>query len=311
MNVLSLFNGISCGRLALERSNINVDNYYSSEIDKYTLKIADKNYPEDIKNKLGDIKNINCFDLPNIDLLIGGSPCVNFSFSGKQKGMITDQDIEILSLEQYLELKDNGFEFKGYSYLFWEYMRILKETKPKYFLLENVKMSKKWENILSQAIGIEPIKINSSLVSAQNRIRNYWTNIPNITQPKDRNIILEDILEYDTSKIEPFKNCVRKNIVNIDVLQYLKGSGFCQIPTSSGFQDHKVGITKSPCLRAGNSFVLVKCPNGGIRKITVLECERLQTIPDNFTEGISNTQRFKAIGNGWTVDVISHIFNHI
>ena len=306
MNVLSLFDGISIGMVGLIGAGIKVNSYYASEIKEIAIKCSKDNYHSIVQ--IGDVCKVSYENgilhtengdyETNIDIIIGGSPCQDFSQANRER--------------KGLEGTKSG--------LFYEYLRILHEVNPKYFFFENVVMEMRENNIISEALGVYPVNINSSLVSAQMRNRNYWTNIPGnsndlfgnvIGQPKDRNIILEDILEYDTSKIEPFKNCVRKNIVNIDVLQYLKGSGFCQIPTSSGFQDHKVGITKSPCLRAGNSFVLVKCPNGGIRKITVLECERLQTIPDNFTEGISNTQRFKAIGNGWTVDVISHIFNHI
>ena len=172
MNVLSLFDGISCGRQALERAGIKVDNYFASEIDKYAIQVTMANYPD--TKQLGSVVNVDGHSLPKIDLLIGGSPCQSFSFAGKRKGMSTKDEQEILTLERYLELKSEGYEFEGQSYLFWEYMRLLNEVKPKYFLLENVMMGEKWEKVLSKAIGVKPIEINSALVSAQNRRRLYW-----------------------------------------------------------------------------------------------------------------------------------------
>jgi DNA (cytosine-5)-methyltransferase 3A len=205
MNVLSLFDGMSCGQQALERAGIKVDNYFASEIDKYAIQVTMANYPN--TKQLGSVVNVDGYSLPNIDILIGGSPCQSFSFAGKRKGMSTKDEQEILTLEHYLELKAEGFEFEGQSYLFWEYMRLLNEVKPKYFLLENVMMGERWEKVLSKAIGVKAIMINSSLVSAQNRQRLYWTNIglePQglfgdletiIQQPKDKGILLKDILE--------------------------------------------------------------------------------------------------------------------
>ena len=210
MNVLSLFDGMSGGQQALERAGIKINNYYASEIDKYAIQVTMANYPDTIQ--LGSVTEVDGYSLPKIDMLIGGSPCQSFSFAGKRKGMSTKCETEILTLDQYLELKNEGFEFEGQSFLFWEYMRLLNEVKPKYFLLENVMMSEKWEKILTQAIGINPIMINSSLVSAQNRKRFYWTNIGaepdgffgdlvcKIEQPKDKKILLKDILE---SEVDP------------------------------------------------------------------------------------------------------------
>lgn len=210
MNVLSLFDGMSCGQQALERIGIKVDNYFASEIDKYAIQVTMANYPNTIQ--LGSVINIDGYLLPKIDLLIGGSPCQSFSFAGKRKGMATKDEQEILTLEHYLQLKLEGYEFEGQSYLFWEYMRLLKEVKPKYFLLENVMMGEKWEKILSKAIGVNPIMINSALVSAQNRQRLYWTNIglepqglfgdlgSTIKQPKDKCILLKDILESEVDE---------------------------------------------------------------------------------------------------------------
>ena len=165
MNVLSLFDGMSCGQQALEKAGINVDNYFASEIDKYSMQVTMANYPN--TKQLGSVTLVDGYKLPKIDLLIGGSPCQSFSFAGKRKGMSTKCETEILTLEHYLQLKSEGYEFEGQSYLFWEFMRLLNEVKPTYFLLENVMMGEKWENILSKAIGVNAIEINSALVSAQ------------------------------------------------------------------------------------------------------------------------------------------------
>ena len=210
LNILSLFDGMSCGQQALERAGITVDNYFASEIDKYAMQVTMANYPD--TKQLGSVVNVNGADLPKIDLLIGGSPCQSFSFAGKRKGMATKCETEILTLNHYLDLKAYGYEFEGQSYLFWEFMRLLNECKPKYFLLENVEMSEKWEKVLSKAIGVNGIHINSSLVSAQNRKRIYWTNIgmqPGglfndlvsiIQKPKNKGILLKDVLETEVDE---------------------------------------------------------------------------------------------------------------
>lgn len=210
INVLSLFDGMSCGQQALERVGIEVENYYASEIDKYAIKVTQANYPNTIQ--LGSVVNVDGYKLPKIDLLIGGSPCQSFSFAGKRKGMSTKDEQEILTLEHYLQLKAEQYEFEGQSYLFWEFMRLLNECKPKYFLLENVEMGEKWEKVLSKAIGVNGIHINSALVSAQNRKRIYWTNIGMIPgglfgdlesiiqQPKDKGVLLKDILESEVDE---------------------------------------------------------------------------------------------------------------
>ena len=150
MNVLSLFDGMSCGQIALNRLGIKIDNYFASEIDKYAIEVTKANYPG--TQHIGSVVNVDGYSLPKIDLLIGGSPCQSFSFAGKRKGMSTKDEQEILTLEHYLQLKAENYEFEGQSYLFWEYMRLLNEVKPKYFLLENVVMAEKWEKILSKII---------------------------------------------------------------------------------------------------------------------------------------------------------------
>jgi len=165
MNVLSLFDGMSCGQIALGRADIKVDNYYASEIDKYAIQVTQKNYPNTVQ--LGDVTKINAKDLPKIDLLIGGSPCQSFSRSG------------------------NGTGFDGKSKLFFEFARILEETKPKYFLLENVSMKKEWENVITEILGVEPVMIDSKYFSAQKRQRLYWTNIKFNKNIVDKNIKIE------------------------------------------------------------------------------------------------------------------------
>lgn len=284
MNVLSLFDGMSCGRIALERAGIEVDNYYSSEIDKYAIQIADKNYPQDTKNRLGNICNINSEDLPKIDLLIGGSPCQGFSFAGKQ-----------------LNFEDER------SKLFFEFVRLLKECKPKYFLLENVEMKKEYQKVITNILDCEPIEIDSALVSGGLRKRLYWTNI-DFEIIDDKNISITDIMEdIECDKIDDFKPSVKKNIAREydNIIKSDKVLYTCEC--TSGWQDNKVGLKKAPTLRAGNSFTLCMDSKNRIRKLTVNEWEKLQTVPINYTEGVSNTQRYKMLGNGWTVDVISHI----
>ena len=175
INVLSLFDGMSCGQIALNKLGIKYDNYFASEIDKRAISVTMDNYPNTIQ--LGSVINVDTTKLPKIDLLIGGSPCQSFSLAGTKKGMVTTENVEVTTLDKYLELKSDGFEFQGQSYLFWEYVRILKETNPKYFLLENVMMSPKWKKIITDTLGVEPILLNSSDVSIQSRKRLYWTNI--------------------------------------------------------------------------------------------------------------------------------------
>ena len=356
MNVLSLFDGMSCGQQALQRSGINVNNYYASEIDKYGIKVTMANYPNTIQ--LGSVVNVDGYKLPKIDLLIGGSPCQSFSFAGKRKGMATKDEQEILTLEHYLKLKSEGFEFEGQSYLFWEYMRLLNEVKPKYFLLENVEMGEKWEKVLSKAIGVNGIHINSALVSAQNRKRIYWTNIglepcglfgyleSIIEQPKDKTILLKDVLESEVDEkyflSEKAMKLLGDKIINKSVSNeksmtidgsYYKGVGIrcgdCRqiiksdidliihntMPRSSTTGKGGTGHLsrndgKTYCLDTGNTNA-VEIVNSRIRRLTPIECERLQTVADNYTNYVSDSQRYKMLGNGWTVSVVSHIFKYI
>jgi DNA (cytosine-5)-methyltransferase 3A len=303
INVLSLFDGMSSGRIALERARIPVDKYFASEIDKYAIQVTMKNYPDTIK--LCDVTNWRDWDLPKIDLLIGGSPCQGFSRSGK------------------------GLNFDDpRSKLFFEYVDIKNSLRPKYFLLENVKMKKEYQDIISEYLEVEPIKINSSLVSAQNRERLYWTNIPNITQPEDKGILLKDIIEYDVFEYDR-KNGIGKQLYkSIPLLasdwrglnRNQKQNAICIQVGEANLKGHDIikrvySIEgKSPTLTTmggGHREPKIALDEMQWRALTPLEMERLQTVPDNYTEGVSNTQRKKMLGNGWTVDVIAHILSFI
>lgn len=271
INVLSLFDGMSCGRIALEKAGITVDNYYSAEIDKYAIQVADKNWPQDKGKRLGDVCNIKVEDLPNIDLLIGGSPCQSFSRAGDNSG------------------------FDGSSKLFWEYVRVLNEVKPTYFLLENVIMKKEWEDVINESLGVKPIEITSAKFVPQARRRLYWTNIPNVKQPKQVEYNVFDFIDgegFPTScgVGRVFK---RKEIFNTVTASYYKGIRGSSRPAVSireGFLDDD---------------------REAHRMLTPTECERLQTVPIGYTDCVSKTQRYKMLGNGWTVDVIAHIFNQM
>jgi DNA (cytosine-5)-methyltransferase 3A len=397
MNILSLFDGMSCGQQALNRCDFTITNYFASEIDKHAIKVTQHNYPNTVQ--LGSVVNVNGYELPKIDLLIGGSPCQSFSFAGKRKGMSTKDEQEILTLEHYLQLKQEGFEFEGQSYLFWEYMRLLNELRTKnpniFFLLENVEMGEKWELVLSKAIGVKGIHINSALVSAQNRKRIYWTNIgmkPSglfgdlesiIEQPKDKGILLKDILETEVDEkyflsekmIQGFLNHNKRHIEEKNQTGFnwkpTEGNkkGAClranaalaatdnsiiihnTMPRSSTTGKGGTGPLsrndgKTYCLDTGNtnaveifscdlrideglrknksnkSFTLRSQAGGElqgkgifinsrIRRLIPIECERLQTVLDNYTSCVSDSQRYKMLGNGWTIDVICHILNYL
>jgi site-specific DNA-cytosine methylase len=390
MNVLSLFDGMSCGRIALERCGFKIDNYYASEIDKYAIQVAKANYPDTVH--LGDVTQVSGCEIPDrIDLLIGGSPCQGFSFAGRQ-----------------LNFDDPR------SKLFFEYVRLLRELKPKYFILENVMMKQEYQDVITEHLGVQPIKINSNLVSAQNRKRLYWTNIPVSGLPEDKGIYLKDILEEGFTDREK-AHCIDANYFKGGNLKSyfeknrrqlifdfteesgsglilageadLKGHGYnrrvyhpdgkapslCaasggnlepkilqvprgknrggikakdgKTPTMSGSswehnnfvvvagafrgryrvdgvrQDHKMlvsGLTQQELeLREDgktNTLTTVQKDNVAVhledlkwRKLTPRECERLQTVPDDYTSCVSNTQRYRMLGNGWTVDVICHL----
>jgi len=280
INVLSLFDGISCGQIALERTGIEVENYFASEIDKYAMQITMANYPN--TKQLGDVKNVTANQLPKIDLLIGGSPCQGFSFAGA------------------------GLNFEDErSKLFFEFVRLKNELNPKYFLLENVKMKQEFQDIISEQLGVKPIMKNSSLVSAQNRERLYWTNIPVIGQPTDKNIVIADIVgkevEVRSNKIIVTKNIYPKKGQNGNIYSL---NGKCKtLSAGVGIKGNGIGSSNAPKIEWDNEQ--------GWRRLSAKECERLQNVPDDYTKYVSETQRYKALGNGWTVDVISFIFSFL
>lgn len=313
MNILSLFDGISCGRVALQRAGKRVDSYYTSEIEKSAIKISDKNYPDNIK--LGDITNINediLKTLPKIDLVLAGSPCQGFSRQG------------------------NHLNFKHtQSKLFFEFIRILNWIKSNNnpdvaFILENVEMKKEWKDIITDYVEVEPININSKLLSAQSRPRTYWTNIC-IKYPNDKNILLKDILlEYNPDNLIEYKGLLvdkqlsDKELLLIDVVngevrikQATKqgykvannGDGInLSFPTSKTRRGRVINQKTGTLDKSCNVCVYY---DGIIRKLTINELELLQTLPINYTEGVSEIHRKNAIGNGWTVDIIAHILKSL
>lgn len=333
LNVLSLFDGISAGKIALERAGIEVNNYYASEVDKYAIQVSQNNYPNIIQ--LGDVTKWNEWDIDwsSIDLVIGGSPCQGFSFAGKQLNFNDDR-----------------------SKLFFEFVNIVNKVKENNadmnFFLENVRMKKEYQDVISEYMGVEPVMINSSLVSAQNRVRLYWTNIDNVTQPKDKGIVLKDIIlddveekyyltaeavdymsrlrngkprwEYHKNPIDGKSACLTANMykgVPYGVLRIPEATkkGYVELNENEGIDlTHFKSKTrrgrlmkdKSNCITV-NGFDYCWYDGYICRKLTPLECERLQTFPDKYTEGVSNSQRYKALGNSWTVDVIAHIFKEI
>lgn len=278
IKVLSLFDGISCGQIALERAGIPVKRYYASEIDSNCITVTQESFPNTIQ--LGDIRQIDGNLFKSVDLLIGGSPCQDFSTLGKREGL-------------------NGNK----SSLFWEFARILKEVKPKYFLLENnANMPKEAKEIITNELGVEPIRINSKLFVQQNRDRLYWTNI-SVTVPTQREY--KPILEINRERIKLVPYVEKKLPLFIEKYGY--------IPEKFNPYNLTEITDIFPCLTAqGNSQTkssTVIINQGGVySKLSPVEWERLQTIPDNYTSAINESNRYKCIGNAWTVDVIAHIF---
>lgn len=343
-NILSVFDGMSCGQVSLDRAGIAYENYFASEIDKYAIQVANKNYPKTIQ--LGTIENWREWDLPKIDILIGGSPCQGFSNAGL------------------------GLNFDDpRSKLFFTYVDILNDLREKnpdlIFLLENVRMKKEWRDIITKLMGVEPIEINSALVSAQNRKRLYWTNIEGVEQPEDRGIVLSDILEggdvdrdksyaidanyykggnprsyFEDGKRQlvfehqshrramvkvkgaALRNQVTKRGVEAQLNVRKDEKSNCVVPSyphklngmvfveHTNLSGNKTRHYDKTCALRSNASANYQMVNS-YRKLYVVECERLQTLPDNYTEGVSNTQRYKMIGNGWTIEVIAHIFRNI
>lgn len=284
VKVLSLFDGISCGMVALERAGISVERYVAYEIDPNAIKVSEKNYP--MIEHCGDVTVADFTQYQGFDLLIGGSPCQSLSVTtGK-----------------------NRTHLEGKSKLFWEYVRALEEVKPKWFLFENVaSMNEDSEKTISEVLGCQPIFIDSADFSAQTRERLYWTNIPVDAVHQKSGALLDDILQDDVPG-KYFYDC------EFDFLGYDKT--VCAMLHINGHDILK--RVNSPhtkcqtltCVSGGNQQKKVLV-NGWCRKLTPIEYERLQTLPDNYTEGISDTARYTAVGNGWTVAVIAHIFTHL
>lgn len=329
MNVLSLFDGISCARVALDRAGIPVETYTASEIDRYAQEISRKNWGDVIQ--AGDVRTLKIIDM-EVDLLIGGSPCQDLSIAKKdRKGLDGDR-----------------------SGLFWEYVRILGEAKPKYFLLENVSsMSQSAKETITKTLGVQPIMINANLVSAQNRKRLFWTNIPGVTQPEDRGVFLKDIIENgyspDSKSLVITSSFGKKNeqsyfnksdgqmiADNETIYQYrrtywreTKGGKVPTLTANMGTVGHNVPFIlqtprgrnpggpraldgKTPVLTGSSWEHNNKLIQGEkLRKLSPIECERLQGLPDDYTNFVSNTQRYKSIGNAFNVDVVAHILSFI
>tara|TARA_R110000851_G_scaffold144518_2_gene283670 strand:+ start:31 stop:936 length:906 start_codon:yes stop_codon:yes gene_type:complete len=299
MKVLSCFDGMSCGQIALNKASIDYSTYYASELDKYAIQVTQANYPNTVQ--LGDIRSVDHLALPKIDLLVGGSPCQGFSFAGKQ-----------------LNFEDPR------SKLFFDFVRLKDTLKPKYFLLENVRMSKQSQDIISKYMGCEPVAINSALVSAQSRQRLYWTNIP-FTMPEDKGIVLGDVLETGFTDRDK-SHCIDANYFKGGNLKSYFDKGRRQLVFNKPVQVNpsKKAGGKQPYIqdrvfsKQGKSHALTasfasrtNVDDNGFRKLTPLECERLQTVPEGYTNHVSNTQRYKMLGNGWTVDVIATILEGI
>lgn len=300
INVLSLFDGMSCGRIALDRAGIKVDNYFSSEIKKHAIKVANENFPQDTLNRLGDVTKIKGVDLPKIDLLIGGSPCQDFSGANKER----------LGLE--------GTK----SGLFFEYVRLLEETSPKYFLLENVRMKKEHQDFISEVLGCEPIVINSELLAPHLRHRLYWTNIPNVVQPIDSGLKLNDflvngysdrdkartLLESDSRPLSsPVKMCHRYFNTGFTTLIFKSRGHYEEL--KKHFDVHFKGKSAKDIddLSAGMDLSVYE----GVRYMNNRERESCQTVPQGFTDSVTQNEAACLLGDGWTVDVIAHIFKNI
>jgi len=285
-NVLSCFDGASCAQMALKRAGIKYNNYYASEIEVASIKVTQHNFPN--TTQLGDIRNIKAKDLPKIDAIFAGSPCTDLSIAGEMNGMTTEDGTELTTLKSYLICKKKGLKFVGQSYLFWEFVRLVKELKPKYFFLENTRMSKIWLYVITRELGVEPVLINSSVLSAQNRERYYWTNLPGFIFPKDKNITLNKLVPGAVS-------CGTRG-------RKLKGDDF-YTPLFTKRKDGKANcVVTSP----GSTNQYVK--NNKIHTYTIELAEKLQTWPVGYTnvKGLSKSERYRMIGNGWTVDVVSH-----
>lgn len=283
LTVLSLFDGIACGYVALERAGIKVRKYYASEINEKSIKVAKKNYPDIIE--LGDVKTMDITGLDKIDLLLCGSPCQDLS-----------------------GCKPDGKGLNGEkSVLFFEFVKILKEVKPIWFLFENVVMKEEWQNIISNLLGIAPFRLDSKLVSAQNRTRLYWTNIPCILKLIDKGILIKDIIFDDNFRIFTDERIDRTRIFTKNYIKWdISGKGYWSQQDRAYFKNGKCCTVPkaNPCNKLN-----IWLGENRYRRMHPVEAERLQTLPDNYTDCIKSVnERIGLVGDGWTVDVIVHIF---
>lgn len=307
MRILSLFDGISCGRVALDRAGIAVEDYAAFEIDRFAVQTSAKNYP-DIRH-FGNVFEGDFTKFKGCDLLLGGSPCTYWSIAKRNRETTCDGE---------------GFK------LFMQYVRALNEARPTYFLYENnYSIHQNIKDEISRQLGVQPIMINSALVSAQQRKRCYWTNIPDVAQPADKGIMLNDIIDPEAVGWNKKSYCMTANYAGATLRNTLERHQRTMVAVpvrigdiGSSSQGQRVYSVygKSVCLSAqpggqggGMGLYKIELPDGDyvIRKLTPIEAERLQTLPDNYTEGVSDTQRYKQVGNGWTVDVIAHILGFI
>jgi site-specific DNA-cytosine methylase len=293
INVLSLFDGMSCGQIALDKLGVSVENYFASEIEKQPIMVTQANYPH--TRQLGSVVDVKASLLPKIDLVHGGSPCQDLSY-GKPSG--------------------KGLEGSK-SMLFWEFVRIVKEVlaiNPEAkFLLENVKMKQEWEDIITKELGVEPIEINSNLLSAQNRKRLYWTNIEGVTQPEDKGILIQDIIYDDTYKVFTDERITNTKVLTKNYVKWdLSGKRYWSQQDRAYYRDGKLC-----CLPKANPSnkvnICLDIENDVYRRLHPVEAERAQTVPDGYTDvdGVTSNKRLEMLGNGWTVDVIAHIYSFL
>lgn len=314
MNVLSLFDGISCGMVALERANIKVDNYYASEIDENAITISQSNYPN--IHRLGDVRSITkevIESLPKIDLLLGGSPCQGFSKNGNNLNFEHPQSKLFFNFVEILEL-------------------IRQHNNPNVlFLLENVDMKDAWKDVITQYVGVLPIKINSKLLSAQNRPRIYWTNINGVVAPKDANISLKDILEDVVDlNTKQYKGILVEDTLTpkeLSLIDVVEGEVRIKQPTKKGYIVANDGdsinlaypssttrrgrVIKQKSSTLDKACYIYVYSDGVLRKLRMSELEKLQTLPVGYTSSVSPTNGKIGLGNGWTVDIIAHILKNI
>jgi len=275
-NVVSYFDGISCGQVALNKANIEVGNYFAYEIDKHAIKVTQKNHPN--TKQMGSVLDVDFESLPKINLLMGGSPCQGFSFAGA------------------------GLNFEDpRSKLFFEFVKAKEELNPKYWLLENVNMKKEYQDIISQLLGVEPKPLNSSLTSSQNRLRLYWANFE-ITEPKNQNLVIGDLVNVEVKnrydKPITLRNIYPKKGQNGNIYS-LEGKSKT-LSAGVGITGNGIGSSNAPKIDWNNEQ--------GWRRLTARECELLQNIPYGYCDNVSDTQAYKACGNGWEVGMITHIF---